>query len=168
MQVFYEFHFNHCSVALFELLFFGADLYLTIVTCTDFDCTLRQGCCLAMWSASFIFSWYVVDDMPKTEKQSTPQAFLQLGCRCKCLKMAEFLSVSKCSFWSPPQLRLVFTSTKIGSFFSAKDLLSKDELSMVIYQFTCACCKASYIGESTRSLYIRRKEQFTCACCKDS
>ena len=98
MQVFYDFHFNHCLVALFELLFFGADLYIAIVTCTDFDCTLRQGCCLAMWSASFIFSWYGVDAMSKTEKQSTPQAFLQLGCRCKCLKMAEFLSVSKCSF----------------------------------------------------------------------
>ena len=65
---------------------------------------------------------------------------------------AETTGIFRQILQKPTQFRSVFTSTKIGSFFSAKDLLSKDELSMVIYQFTCACCKASYIGESTRSL----------------
>ena len=66
------------------------------------------------------------------------------------------ISIQFCK--NPPQFRLVFTSTKIGSFFSLKDLIPKDELSMYVYHFACAGCNASYVGETTRNYYVRTVE----------
>ena len=52
--------------------------------------------------------------------------------------------------------RIVFTSKPLITP-GGKDLISKLNNSMVIYQFSC-CCTASYIGLTTRHLRKRIKE----------
>ena len=49
-------------------------------------------------SISFISSWYSVIAVSKIEKQLGLQAGLQFFSFCKCLKVADLLSVSKRSF----------------------------------------------------------------------
>ena len=47
---------------------------------------------------------------------------------------------------------------KLSSFFSCKDTLPKSLQSYVVYQFTCAGCKACYVGETKRHLNTRIEE----------
>ena len=54
------------------------------------------------------------------------------------------------SFCKNMEVNIVFTSKKISSFFSTKDKLPRALRSCVIYKFTCACCQARYVGETTR------------------
>ena len=55
-------------------------------------------------------------------------------------------------------MRIIFTSFKIGSFFSTKDPSPKALISNCVYKFCCAGCNASYIGETQRHLTVRVKE----------
>ena len=52
-------------------------------------------------------------------------------------------------------IKLVFTSQKISSFFSTKDKMPSALRSYVVYKFTCACCNARYVGETTRHYNVR-------------
>ena len=52
-----------------------------------------------------------------------------------------------------------FHRLKLRSFISYKDAPPKSLQSYVVYQFTCAGCKARYIGETKRHLNTRIKEQ---------
>ena len=45
-------------------------------------------------------------------------------------------------------IKLVFSSCKIGSLFSVKDLIPKELKSCVVYRFRCAGCGACYVGEA--------------------
>ena len=56
------------------------------------------------------------------------------------------------------QFKLVFTSTKIKSFFSAKDSVPQYLKSRVVYKFSCAGCNSCYVGETTRHLDTRIEE----------
>ena len=49
-------------------------------------------------------------------------------------------------------IKIAFSPLKLSSFFSCKDTIPKSLQSYVIYQFTCAGCKACYIGETKRHL----------------
>ena len=53
---------------------------------------------------------------------------------------------------------IAFSPLKVSSFFSCKDTLSKSLQSYVFYQFSCAGCKACYIGETKRHLNTRIAE----------
>jgi len=55
-------------------------------------------------------------------------------------------------------IKLVFTSKKISSYFSTKDKMPSDLNSNVVYKFICACCKQSYVGETTRHYKVRVHE----------
>ena len=56
-------------------------------------------------------------------------------------------------------IRFVFRfSTRICSFFSFKDKVSKLMRSGVVYLFKCRCCSASYVGQTTRHLHTRISE----------
>ena len=55
-------------------------------------------------------------------------------------------------------IKLVFTSNKVSSFFSTKDKVPNDLRSHVVYKFICACCKASYVGQTTRHFDTRVHE----------
>ena len=46
-------------------------------------------------------------------------------------------------------IKLVFSSFKIGSLFSVKDLIPKELKSCVVYRFSCAGCGACYVGETS-------------------
>ena len=47
-------------------------------------------------------------------------------------------------------IKLIFSSFKIGNLFSAKDPIPSNLLSSVVYKFSCAGCNACYVGETTR------------------
>ena len=55
-------------------------------------------------------------------------------------------------------IKLVFTSKKVSSFFSTKDKIPSALRSCVVYKFTCACCNARYVGETTRHFDVRVHE----------
>ena len=51
------------------------------------------------------------------------------------------------------KLRIVFTTTKLSSFLSTKDLVTEVMKSDVVYKFCCAGGNAFYIGETSRPKY---------------
>ena len=54
--------------------------------------------------------------------------------------------------------RFIFTTYKVGQYFSNKDPVPSDLQSHIVYKFTCGCCKASYIGETARHFNTRVME----------
>ena len=61
-------------------------------------------------------------------------------------------------FCKSTEIKIAYSPLKIGSFFSLKDRLPKLLQSYVVYRFTCAGCKACYIGETKRHLTTRIEE----------
>ena len=61
-------------------------------------------------------------------------------------------------FFKDIDISIAFSPLKLSSFFSCKDTLSKSLQSYVVYQFTCAGCKACYIGKTKCHLNIRTEE----------
>ena len=55
-------------------------------------------------------------------------------------------------------IKLVFNSFKIKSYFSYKDPIPNDLKSSLVYKFTCAKCSSSYIGETCRHFKTRIEE----------
>ena len=55
-------------------------------------------------------------------------------------------------------INIAFSPLKLTIFFSCKDTLPKSLQSYVVYQFTCAGCKAYYIDEAKPHLNTRIKE----------
>ena len=51
-------------------------------------------------------------------------------------------------FCKDTDIKIAFSPLKLSSFFSCRDTLPKSLQSYVVYQFTCAGCKACYIGET--------------------
>ena len=52
-------------------------------------------------------------------------------------------------------VKLLFSSLKIGKLFCVKDLFPGGLHSRVVYMFACAGCKNSYVGETTRHFSTR-------------
>ena len=46
-------------------------------------------------------------------------------------------------------IKLVFSSFKVGNLFSVKDSVPDKLCSCVVYKFSCAGCGACYVGETT-------------------
>ena len=55
-------------------------------------------------------------------------------------------------------IKIVFTSNKISSFFSTKDKMPSELRARVIYKFKCAGCNACYVGQTTRHYDTRVHE----------
>ena len=55
-------------------------------------------------------------------------------------------------------IKLVFNSFKIKSYFSHKDPIPDDLKSFLVYKFTCASCSSSYIGETCCHFKTRIEE----------
>ena len=64
------------------------------------------------------------------------------------------------TFCKETNINLVFSSTKVSSYFSSKDKIPDALKSFVVYYFVCASCKASYVGETYRHLDVRIEEHF--------
>ena len=59
-------------------------------------------------------------------------------------------------------IKVVFSSFKVGKYFSLKSKTPLDLKARVIYQYNCTCDRTmSYIGKTKRHLAIRVKEHFT-------
>ena len=52
-------------------------------------------------------------------------------------------------------IKLVFSSFKIGSLLSIKDPIPGDLSACVVYKFLCAGYRASYVGETVQHLNTR-------------
>ena len=59
------------------------------------------------------------------------------------------------------EIKLVFSSFKVGTMFSVKDPVPLDLRSRVVYKFSCAGCNACYIGETSRHLSTRVSEHLS-------
>ena len=55
-------------------------------------------------------------------------------------------------------IKLVFSSFKIGNMFSVKDPVPVGLRSRVVYKFACAGCNACYVDETTRHFSTRVRE----------
>ena len=58
-------------------------------------------------------------------------------------------------------LKIIFTTSKISEYFSTKDPIPQNLLSMVVYKFVCANCNVCYVGETSRHLTTRIKEHLS-------
>ena len=59
-------------------------------------------------------------------------------------------------------IKLVFSSFKIGNLFSVKDPVPRGLCAGVVYKFLCVGCNACYVGETTRHFSTRvRKHIFS-------
>ena len=57
-------------------------------------------------------------------------------------------------------INVAFLPLKFSSFFNCNDTLPKSLQSYAVYQFTCAGCKACYIGETKRHLNTKIEDHF--------
>ena len=55
-------------------------------------------------------------------------------------------------------IKLIFSSFKVGSLFSAKDPIPSSLRLCVVYKFSCAGFNACYVGETTRHFVTRVRE----------
>ena len=55
-------------------------------------------------------------------------------------------------------IKLVFSSFKIGNLLGVKDPIPGGLRSRVVYKFVCAGCNACYVGETTRHFFTRVRE----------
>ena len=61
------------------------------------------------------------------------------------------------------EIKLAFSSFKVGSMFSVKDPVPLDLRSRVVYKFSFVGCNACYISETSRHLSTRFREHL----CRD-
>ena len=62
-------------------------------------------------------------------------------------------------FYPQIELRVIFENDySVGSFFRYKDLVPDSVRSNIVYQYKCAQCDATYIGETTRHFSTRVAE----------
>ena len=55
-------------------------------------------------------------------------------------------------------IKLVFSSFKIGKLFGVKDSIPGGLRSSVVYKSACAGCNACYVGETTQHFFTRVRE----------
>ena len=55
-------------------------------------------------------------------------------------------------------IKLVFSSFKIGNMFGVKDPIPCGLRAGVVYKFLCVGCNACYVGETTRHFFTRVRE----------
>ena len=58
----------------------------------------------------------------------------------------------------PIDIRLVFTTFKVGNLFNVKDAVPGGLRTRVVYKFSCASCNACYVGETSQHFSTRVRE----------
>ena len=61
-------------------------------------------------------------------------------------------------FCKTTEVKISYSMTKIGDYFSIKSRIPEYLKSFVVYHFVCASCSASYVGETTRYFGTRVQE----------
>ena len=90
----------------------------------------------------------------KTQKaKKSKKTYMKLPYIGKYSKFAQNKIKHLCdTFCKETHISLVFSSTKLASFFQIKDKIPSALKSFVVYKFTCANCNVSYVGETCRHL----------------
>ena len=73
------------------------------------------------------------------------------------LTQIKIRQLCKC-FCKDLNIKLVFSTFKIKTFFRFKDQIPTALKSFVVYEFTCAGCNSRYIGETSRHFSMQIKE----------
>ena len=109
---------------------------------------------------TFLDKQFTVDSGTTSEKQKTLHYSLPyIGLFSHVTKEKKKKLKHICErFCKGIDISIAFSPLKVSSFFSYKDTLSKSLQFYVFYQFTCAGCKACYIGETKRHLNTRIAE----------
>ena len=63
------------------------------------------------------------------------------------------------------EIKISFSMFKVGDYFSTKSRMPENLKSGVVYQFKCAACNDSYVGETTRYFNTRVHEHLNKASC---
>ena len=63
-------------------------------------------------------------------------------------------------FWKSLKVKLVFTSEKLQCAFSTKDPYKRERFSKIVFNFVCASCNASYVGQNCQHLATTIDEHF--------
>ena len=100
---------------------------------------------------------FAVDSGTTSEKQKTLHYSLPYIGHLSHVTKKELRHIFE-RFCKDIDIKIAFSPLKLSSFFSCKDTLPKSLQSYVVYQFTCAGCKACYIGETKRHLNTRIEE----------
>ena len=58
-------------------------------------------------------------------------------------------------------VKIIFSPFKLSTMFSPKDFIPDSLKSRVVFQFTCASCRARYIGETNRHFNTRVNEHLS-------
>ena len=56
------------------------------------------------------------------------------------------------------EVRFIFTTFNIGNYFNFKDKIPQTLRSMIVYKYECGGCNATYIGKTSRNLFMRIHE----------
>ena len=98
------------------------------------------------------------------ESEKKQKTYMKLRYIGKCSKFTQNKIKHLCDiFYKETRISLVFSSTKVASFFQIKDKIPSALKSFVVYKFTCANCNVSYAGETCRHLDVRIEEHFKSA-----
>ena len=106
---------------------------------------------------TFLDKQFIVDSGTTSEKQKTLNFSLPYTGHFSYVTKKKLRHICE-GFCKDIDIKIAFSPLKLSSFFSCKDTLPKSLQSYVVYQFTCAGCKACYIGETKRHLSTRIEE----------
>ena len=99
----------------------------------------------------------VIRDRPKNESECRYFKLPFIG-KLSSLTKTKLKNIVQNYCKTGTEIRVIFTTKKIGSYFSLKDSFPKEMLSKVVYKFVCASCKDCYVGETTKRYSERTHE----------
>ena len=106
---------------------------------------------------TFLDKQFTVDSVTTSKKQKTlyySLPYIRHFCHLTKKKLRHICE----RFCKDIDIKISFLPLKLSNFFSCKDTLPKSLQPYVVYQFTCARCKACYVGETKRHLNTRIEE----------
>ena len=98
-------------------------------------------------------------DPPVSVSDTTTNFYFKLPyiCPFSVITQKRVRQFAKC-YCNNIDVKLAFSSFKIGDMFGVKDPIPRGLRTCVVYKFLCASCNACYVGETPRHLSTRVRE----------
>ena len=99
----------------------------------------------------------VTDSAPleRTRPEFRVQIIVDFWGRASYKFKNQLLNLMK-EYYPTTDVRVIFKASRtVGSFFSFKDKIPSNLQSGVVYHYSCGCCSASYIGQTSRHFQTR-------------
>ena len=98
-------------------------------------------------------------DPPVSVSDTTTNFYFKLPyiCSFSFVTQKRVRQFAKC-YCNNIDVKLAFSSFKIGDMFGVKDPIPRGLRTCVVYKFLCASCNACYVGETPRHLSTRVRE----------